>query len=104
MRSRGARWVGAFLLTLAGLPACGPGWYTISVNSASSKLEEARALGADRLAPYEYYYAKAHLDKAKLEAGEANYSDAAQLSETAEDYATRAVRISQSARKAGISP
>ena len=101
-----ARILPTLLLVVASLLAtgCGPGWYTVSVNSASSKLEEARAMGADRLAPYEYYYAKSHLDKARVEAAESNYSDAAHLSEEAEDFANRAIQISQGARKAGVTP
>ena len=49
---------------------------SIAVNSAASRVEEAKALGAEQLAPYEYYYAKEHLQQAQVEAAEASYSDA----------------------------
>jgi len=46
-------------LTLApALGGCGGIHYAININAADSRLEEARAVGAEQLAPYEYYYAK----------------------------------------------
>jgi hypothetical protein len=78
---------------------CGGVHYAIAVNSAASRVEEARAVGAEQLAPYEYYYAKEHLEQAQVEAAEASYSDAANLAETAEEYAQKAVELAQSARR-----
>jgi len=69
------------------------------VGSASSKVEEARVLGAEQLAPYEYYYAREHLEQAQFEAAEASYSDAAHYAETAEEYATKAVEVARAARR-----
>ena len=43
----------AVLLSASG---CGGVHYAIAVNSAASKVEEAKAVGAEQLAPYEYYY------------------------------------------------
>ncbi len=81
------------------LPGCGNTLYAFSVNSASSKLEEARELGAEELAPYEYYYAREHLTKARQEAAEADYGDATDLANESERYSEKAIRLSQSARR-----
>jgi len=89
---------GALLLALAG---CGNTLYAIQANAASSKLEEARELGAEKFAPYEYYYAKEHLDKAQREAAEADYSDAANLAEVSEEFADKAIRLSRDAHRGG---
>ena len=91
----------ALLALLAPLLAgCGGVTYAINANSAASKLEEARALGAEQLAPYEYYYAKEHLEQAQLESTEASYSDAANLAEIAEEYADKAIQLAQAAHRA----
>ena len=79
---------------------CGGVHYTIAVNAAASRVEEARAMGADRLAPYEYYFAKEHLDQAQLEAAQASYSDAAHLAEEAEEAANTAIQLAQKAQRA----
>ncbi len=85
---------------LAGaLLGCGGVHYAIHINSASSRIEEARAVGAEQLAPYEYYYAKEHIEEAQVEASEASYSDAANLAEEAEQYAEKAIELAQSARR-----
>jgi hypothetical protein len=89
-------------LAAAGTPllaGCGGVHYAISVNSASSRLEEARAVGAEQLAPYEYYFAKEHLEQAQVEAAAASYSDAANFAEEAEAYANKAIELAQSARR-----
>jgi hypothetical protein len=81
------------------LPACGNVLYAVEVNSASSKLAEARELGAEEYAPYEYYMAKEHLDKARSEAAEADYQDAAELSSTSGEYADKAITLSREAHR-----
>ena len=83
------------------LGGCGNTLYAIQANSASSKLSEARELGAEKLAPYEYYYAKAHMEKAQEEAAAADYGDAANLAEVAEEYADKAIRLSREAHRGG---
>lgn len=83
----------------AGLSGCGHTLYAIQVSSASSKLAEARELGAEQFAPYEYYMAKEHLEKARSEASEADYGDAATLSESAEQYADKAIALSRDAHR-----
>jgi hypothetical protein len=85
----------------AGLPcsACGGVNYAIAINAASSRVEEARAVGAEQLAPYEYYYAREHLEQAQIEASEASYSDAVNLADEAEEYANKAIDLAQTARR-----
>lgn len=91
---------GISLVVLCLLAAgCGHPLYAIQAGAASSKVEEATELNAEKYAPYEYYYAKAHLRKASEEAAEADYSDAMNLAETAEEYADKAIRLSRDAHR-----
>ncbi|MBN1605135.1 MAG: DUF4398 domain-containing protein [Polyangiaceae bacterium] len=78
---------------------CGHGLFAIHARAAQSKLAEARELQAPDLAPYEYYYAEAHLEKAKQEAAEADYGDAIDLAKTSEEHADKAVELSREARE-----
>jgi len=86
-------------LVLASLD-CGGVQYAVVVNSAAARVAEAKALGADQLAPYEYYFAKEHLEQAQFEAAEASYSDASNLAEEAEDHANTAIQLTEKARRA----
>lgn len=86
------------LLVLAA-SGCGGTLYALDVGSASSKLESARALGAERLAPYEYWMAFEHLQKAKEEAASADYGDALSFTGTAEEYADKAIKLSRQAHE-----
>ena len=96
---RGA--VFAALLCAAGaLFGCGGVYYTVSVNAAQTRIEQAREMGAESKAPFEDYYAREHLRQAQVEAAEASYSDAASYAETAETYAQRAIDRIQAARRA----
>jgi len=83
------------------LGGCGHTLYAFQANSASSRLEEARELGAEKLAPYEFFYAQQHLEKAQEEAASADYSDASDLAEVAEEYAEKAIRLSREAHRGG---
>jgi len=87
----------AGLLSLAG--GCGGTLYAVSVTNASSKIETARALGAERFAPYEYYYAKEHLQKAMEEAAFADYGDAIHLADDAANMADKAIKLSKAAHE-----
>jgi hypothetical protein len=78
---------------------CGGTLYAIQVNSAASKVAQARELGADRLAPYEYYYASEHLTKAMSEASEGDYSDAKEFADISEEYADKAIKLSKEAHR-----
>lgn len=88
----------AFVLWIPLLAGCGSTLYSIHATSASGKLEQARELGAEQSAPYEYFYAKEHLQKAQSEAAEADYSDAVDLAEASEEYAEKAIRLAREAR------
>lgn len=86
-------------LALSALTGCGNAMYAVAASRASAKLEEARHAGAEEDAPYEYWYAKLHLEKASSEASEADYSDAIQLAEVAEEHAEKAIRLAQEAKR-----
>ncbi|HKO48452.1 MAG TPA: hypothetical protein VJV79_12045 [Polyangiaceae bacterium] len=88
----------ALAVSLPMLVGCGNTLYSIQANSAAGKLEEARELGAEQAAPYQYFYAKEHLKKAQTEAAEADYSDAVDLAEASEEYAIQAIRLAREAR------
>ena len=89
------------VLVTLGLAAtgCGNFVYAIQVNSASAKLEEARSLGAEQYAPYEYWFAYEHIEKAQSEASEADYSDAVKLAEVGEEYADKAIKLARDAHR-----
>lgn len=79
------------VMSVAMLSGCGSVYYAINVNAAEAKLEQAREMGAEKAAPFEYYYAKEHLHEARVHASEASYGDAANMAETAETYAQKAI-------------
>jgi hypothetical protein len=90
----------AVVVVAAALPAgCGGALYAIQVNSAASKVAQAKELGAEKLAPYEYYYANEHLTKAMSEASEGDYSDAKEFADVAEEYADKAIKLSKEAHR-----
>jgi hypothetical protein len=78
---------------------CGNTLYAIQASSAASKLEEAKELGAEEYAPYEYWFAVQHLDKAQTEASEADYSDAVKLASIGEEYADKAIQLARDAHR-----
>jgi hypothetical protein len=80
--------------------ACGPVLYESKIRSAETKLDEARETNARWYAPYEYYYAEAHLRQARIEASEACYEDAIAYARTAEEYGERALRVTSTRRHA----
>lgn len=73
--------------------------YAVKANGAASSLEQARTLGADRYAQFEYYYAQAYLDKAMEEASQAEYGDAIDFADVAEEYAEKAIELSRGAHR-----
>lgn len=72
------------------LVACGPSLYTFNSIPAASVVEQARQANAAEHAPYEFFYARSYLDKAREEAAEANYQDAIRFAERASEYGTKA--------------
>ena len=91
----------ALLALLVACSGCGGIYYSVSVNAAQTRLEQARQMGAEAQAPYEYYFAREHLRQAQVEASEASYSDAAGYAETAELYAQKAIDVIQTGKKSG---
>lgn len=85
----------ALFLLAATASACGPVLYSVNALEATQIVEEARQAGAPSAAPYEYYFAQAHLDKAREEAGEANYQAAHEYSRIAAEFGTRARDIAR---------
>jgi Domain of unknown function (DUF4398) len=84
---------------LVSASGCGNTLYAVAANSASAKVEEARELGAEQYATYEFFLATEHLHKAQTEASEADYSDAANLAEKAEEHADKAIRLARDAHR-----
>jgi hypothetical protein len=78
---------------------CGGTLYSIQMNGVASKVAEAKELGAEKLAPYEYYYANEYLQKAMSEAAEGDYSDAIHFADAAEEYAIKAIQLSKEAHR-----
>jgi hypothetical protein len=94
------RWVLALASVIAlGTSGCGGFFYALEASSATSRLEEAQALGAEKYAPYEYYYAYEHLQKAMEEASSADYGDAIDFADAAEKSATKAIELSKQAHE-----
>jgi Domain of unknown function (DUF4398) len=88
------RWASVVLGSALVSPlGCGNALYAVRVTQASAELERAEQLDAAHRAPYEYFYALEHLKKARSEAVEADYADAAALAETAYHYAERAIQL-----------
>jgi len=73
--------------------------YAVKANAAASKLEQAKTLGAEENAEYEYFYAKAYLTKAMEEAAKAEYGDAIDFADVAEEYADKAIALSREAHR-----
>jgi len=86
-------------LCLVGTTGCGGFFYASNASSAASKLETAQALGAEKYAPYEYYYAYEHLWKAMEEASAADYGDAIDFADAAEKAADKAITLSKQAHE-----
>jgi hypothetical protein len=89
----------AFVCLAPLVSGCGGVYYAVSVNAAQARLEQAREMGAESGAPYEYYYAREHLREAQVHAAEASYGDAANYAETAETYAQKAIDLIQAAKR-----
>ncbi|MAQ18108.1 MAG: hypothetical protein CMN30_25340 [Sandaracinus sp.] len=87
-----ARAAGALLLTTVG---CAPTIYTVNVMPAARVVHQAEEAGAATHAPYEYWYARAHLDQAREEAGEAMYQDAIRNAQIAEEYGVKALELAR---------
>ena len=86
-------------LAVTALGGCGGLVYAVQAGSAASKLEQAKEVGAEQRAPYEYYLAQQHMLKAQEEASQANYGDAIDLCEIAEQSADKAIQLAREAHR-----
>jgi hypothetical protein len=86
-------------LCLWGTTGCGNFFYALAAGGATSKIETAQQLGAEKYAPYEFYYAKEHLLKAMEEAASADYGDAIDLANEADHAAEKAITLSKAAHE-----
>lgn len=98
------RWHGTSVVLVLLAAGCGNALYAVRVTQATGELQRAEQLGAAHRAPYEYFYALEHLRKARSEAVEADFADAAALAEIAYHYAERAIQISERVEPAARSP
>jgi hypothetical protein len=94
-----ARLVPFALVAAFCLGGCGHTIYAINANAATAKLEEAHELGAELYAPYEYWFALEHIDKAQTEASEGDYGDAIDLAKIGEEYADKAIELARNAHR-----
>lgn len=74
----------------------------VQVSQAEEAFEEARELGAEQYSPYEYYAAEARLEEAKVQAAQAEYGNASDLSDEATDYAEKAIVNSKKSRNLSV--
>ncbi|MCA9616006.1 MAG: DUF4398 domain-containing protein [Sandaracinus sp.] len=80
------------VVVLALAPACAPTVYSVHVLPASRVVEEAEEAGAAEHAPYEYYFARAHLEQARVAAAESAYQDAIRYAKIAAEHGRAAQR------------
>ena len=83
------------LLVLAALAGCGPVRSSKALIDADVEVEAARAAGAQKSAVYEYTAAEAYLHEARVQSGQAQF-------EAAEDYAEKAAKLAQEAKKKAL--
>lgn len=70
--------------------ACGPVGYVSKVRSASTAVDEARAVNAAKYAPYEWTRAVEYLRQARAEAAYADFQAANRFGRLAEEAAAKA--------------
>ena len=80
---------------VAALAACGPIRSTSSLIAADVEVEAARSAGAQKTAAYEFTAAETYLHEARVVAGYAQY-------QTSEEYADKAFRFAQAAKKKAL--
>ncbi len=73
--------------------------YTARINSVEGKVEHAKEVQAEQYAPYFYYSAKERVLKAREEAARADYGDALDLLDEAENDALKAIEQAEAVRK-----
>ena len=89
----------AVAVASAGATGCGGVAYTARINSVEGKIEHAKEVQAEAYAPYYYYSAKERALKAREEAARADYQDALDLLDEAENDADQAITQAEAVRK-----
>lgn len=77
---------------------CGSMQFSYHAKHAEKHLEQARQIDAQTLAPYEYELARLHMEKAREEAGRAEYGDAVDLAKIADESALGALETARQRR------
>ena len=81
------------------LSGCGPVVYLREVSTrAAASLDEAKADGADKYSPYEFAKASLYYDKARADAGHADYQHAIEWGRRSQDCSKRASALAKSAQ------
>lgn len=81
------------------LSGCGPVLYLREVSTrAAAFLEQAKADGGDLYAPYEFTKARLYYDKAREDAGHADYQHAIEWGRRSQDCSSRASALAKSAQ------
>lgn len=91
-------------MLLATTTGCGSTLYLAQVRQAERRFGEASELGAEKLAPYEYYSAKTRIAEARHQAAHAQYGVAVRLSKEARQFSEQAIAGSKKARDTAPSP
>jgi hypothetical protein len=87
------------------LAGCGPIEYVNQVTrKASSEVSAARAVGAERWAPYHFTLAVEYLDKAREEASRADYQAANRFGRKSHEAAARARELALERARKGEEP
>jgi hypothetical protein len=84
-------WFSLTAVLLLVLSGCGPVRYGLEIATAERVVAAARTENASYYAPYELYFAEAHLAKAHEEAAEGQYEDAINALTVAVAYGRRAL-------------
>lgn len=86
-------------IVASSLGGCGGIGYSAKINSVEGKIEKAKEVGAESLAPYYYYSARERALKAREEASHAFYQDALDLLDEADSDADKAIDQAGAVRK-----
>jgi hypothetical protein len=86
-----AAWVVLALLAVPNL-ACSSVAFISKVRRANEHFEQARAAGAERYSPYEYFAAEARLARSKQLAADAEYGSAIRLADESNDLSLLAIK------------
>lgn len=92
-------WIACMMCLSSTVLSCGPVQYSHHILRASAAMAEAEEADAEEEAPYEYWYADAHLKQARREVGYSDFQEAIKCARVAQEYATKATEISSRRRR-----